>query len=523
MNFRKNIRSFFLLPYLAILLLTLIPRLQTSNLALLDGDSGNYLIPPYLKMATGEWHKGERPLPYLFFLYKTMGGDYSLSRSVFIQKVICAASSVCLAFFWILLLSYFRVTAFLGHLLGYLFLYLYVSCYQLWYYSQSIGPESLSISAMAFLLLGIAYLFTKRSSPSLLYYTVLIIVVCINLYLSSLLTKWIFSAFALDLLLLYFFVWRNLFISKTQKVCISLVPHIFYLLIVVIPESKYPVDSPFENRSYISLKQMVFTHFDLLAKDKNNFKLTQPLNDSLVGYYESSKSIEPDFLIGFSSDYLMWGDADIMITEYFNSDYSKLYPYFVSLNYTLATKYPLQLLQSISIQLYAFFIPNQYVTKGLEITLHLEPTYTGTVFMVNRFDGDIAFKLRKSNFYDCKMRLARWYPENIFKTRLNEIEPFVSEQTLLHSFYYYFDWLFFLSCALFIVVKSFSGNRFVLCPLAVVLFLLLIYACTVGTVHTFDITRFSFTVFPLLIAFPFMLALFFLKRILAAFSHNISV
>ena len=92
---------------------------------------------------------------------------------------------------------------------------------------------------------------------------------------------------------------------------------------------------------------MVFTHFDLLAKDKNNFKLTQPLNDSLVSYYESSKSIEPDFLIGFSSDYLMWGDADIMITEYFNSDYSKLYPYFVSLNYTLATKYPLQLLQSI--------------------------------------------------------------------------------------------------------------------------------------------------------------------------------
>lgn len=517
MNFRKDIRTFFLLPYLAILLLALVPRLQTSNLALLDGDSGNYLIPPYLKIATDEWHKGERPLPYLLFIYGTMGHNYSLSQSIFIQKVICAASAVCLVFFWLLLLSYFRITGFWGHLLGYLFLYLYISCYQLWYYNQFIGPESLSISAMVFLLLGIAYLFAKRRYPSMFYFTILIIVACTNLYLSSLLTKWIFAAFALDLLLLYNFVWRNNAISIIQKVSITLVPHIFYLLLVVMPESKYQVDSPFENRSYISIKQMVFTHFDLLAKDKNNFNLTPALNDSLMSYYDLSKKVEPGFLIGFSSDYLMWGEADNLIAEHFSSDYHKLYSYFASLNYTLATKYPLQLIRSITIQLYAFFVPNHYVTKGLGTTLHLEPTYAGTVFMVNRFDKDFAYKLRKNNLPDPNLSLARLYPENIFMTRLTEIAPFVSKQTLLHSFYYYFDWLFFLSCALYIVVKSLSSDRFVLCPLLVILLLLLIYACTVGTVHTFDITRFSFTVFPLLIAFPFMLALFVLKRIFALF------
>ena len=115
----------YLVPYFIILLLGVWYRMHGSSVAFLDGDSGNYLLPPFIKKLTGEWHKGERPMAYLQFIYCTLSKNNQLNYTLLWQQIISLSGAAFLAGAWVLMVAKLKRPEFLLHGGGYLLLMLY--------------------------------------------------------------------------------------------------------------------------------------------------------------------------------------------------------------------------------------------------------------------------------------------------------------------------------------------------------------------------------------------------------------
>lgn len=502
------------LPYLALLALGVWYRCQGTSVPILDGDSGNYLIPPFLKQLVGEWHKGERPLPYLFFIYYTMQENFDLGKVIIAQKVVSMVGALFLALTWMVLSQRLINSRLLGHLAGYCLVFLYVSNPGLMYYEQFIGPEALSMALMCVLLFCIVLLFVYLDNAKLVTLLVLF-TFFLNLYLAVILTKWIFATFFLELILLYLLFFK-LPLRLATKLFVLVVSHGLYFLIGVLPERIHTIDHPSQDRVLISLQQMAFTHFDLLAKDKSNFSLSPALQDSMLVAFEEAKLVEPNFLIGFSSDYLMWGKTAQQIVTYFEDDYSRVKQFYVELNWTLFLKYPLELAGSIAKQVWHFFVPNDIVQKRLFVFYDLPISYSGTLEIMQRFDKDI-FNSHENWLHTTdpnapltKLNFSNQFPTTFEMSGIARFEqlPLVPFQ---NSFYHWFDTIFFLMlCVVVTYILVFRPKSKLMWLWLLMLSLLFVYVLTVGIVHSFDITRFSF------MALPFLFFLLFLSGGLVA-------
>src|SRR5580692_6118857 len=109
----------FIVPYLALLILGVWYYAHITPVAFTDGDAYGYLSPAIERQITGEWHKGERPLQYLFFLYFTLTKDFSYSHIVIAQQVLTLIGGGLLAAAWIMYARSQKRATFLWHLAGY--------------------------------------------------------------------------------------------------------------------------------------------------------------------------------------------------------------------------------------------------------------------------------------------------------------------------------------------------------------------------------------------------------------------
>jgi hypothetical protein len=245
----------YLIPYLLLLLLGPWYRYHVSGLVFLDGDSGDYLLPAYMKKICGVWHKGERPMQYLQFICLTLSPVSGLRYTVILQQLLGLTGGACLAAGWVIFVNNLR-NPIIWHLAGYFMLAIYISSPELMYYEQFIGPEAYGIFLMCALIFCLSVVFRERAdgkSPAIF----LGLAIFLNLYLANPMTKWIFSSLFLELVLLWIAIKKNDY-STAQRFRLLLVPHLLYLLLVLIPEWTHPADTAEEDRTYIEWKQMAY-------------------------------------------------------------------------------------------------------------------------------------------------------------------------------------------------------------------------------------------------------------------------
>ena len=501
----RSINFIYLLPYLALLVLGIWYRSQITPIAFLNGDSGNYLFPAYIKALANEWHKGERPMPYLQFIYLTLSKQDGLKYTVIAQQALSLLGGLCLTCAWLLFVAERRKYVFLWHLMGYLMLAIFVQSPTLMYYEQLIGPESPSMFVMCVLILCLAGIYSTRLGNNTRG-IFLSAAIFINLYLIYPMPKWLFAGAFLELLFIVK-AWRFETLSNARKRMMLLVPHFFFLLLVYIPEHVNKIDNPNEDRTYLEYEQMAYTHFDLLVRDPTDFPVTKSLQDSLVAFYHESQQFEPRFLIGFSSDRLMWGQASRQVTAYYKNNYDSIGHFYKTLSYTLVKKYPFALSLSILKQLGIFYFPTHFAHKNLCSYPNTKILYDGTKALLPDWDALLAMKLKP--FGPTNPELPEYfldpkYPEKMedAKVCINEELPFLFKNTFW--FFRWFDHIFlFVMCSFFATaIFAGRGRRWLLVSLLYLC--IFIYATTIAIVHTFDIDRFLCTILPFFLVVTFM-------------------
>jgi hypothetical protein len=494
----------YLLPYIGILLLGIGYRFLTSGLATLDGDSGNYLLPPFIKALTGEWHKGERPMPYLQIIYFTLSASAGLKYTILLQKILGIIGAGFLALAWINFVKQLKENSLIWNIAGYAMLNIFVSAPILMYNELLIGPESISISLMCFLIYCITIIFSSVNNSSRRL-TFIAIAIFVNLFLAAIMPKWMFAAMLLEVMLIYWVI-KILSIPKRSTMKILAVPHLIYFILIFLPERINKIDSPEEDRLYIEYKQMAYTHFDLLIADKSNFPA--PLQDSMVKYFQEAQAAEPNFLIGFSSDELMWGKANEVLDNYFNKNYDSLTCFYRGLNWKLATKYPFGLTWQIMKQLGAFYIPNSRVHKDLYHDPNFHLVYEGTLNMVNRFDSDLIGNL--GNRPDDIMNkapeyfLSPLYPPTLEQAGIRNVRDFPLLFKGGFEFFRWFDFIFLSIMVLNIFILIYKKELMQYNLIVLMYALIFLYALTIAIVHSFDINRFITTIYPFLLISTFM-------------------
>jgi len=495
-----------LIPYLVLLGLGLWLRLHTSNMAFLDGDSDTYLSPPYLKAITGSWHIDERPFPYLEFVYLLISKTCGLERVVLVQKLLAVSGAVFLTAAWLLFISRLKGSRILYHLLGYLMLATYLGAPVLMYFEQQIGPESVCAFIMCVFIFTLTLGFSRNKSFA--GFLGLSAAVFINLFLMHPMPKFIFIAAAVEVIL----VWSILRFqgqSVRNKVWGILLPHIIYVLFVFIPEHNHKPERPFYSRTYIEFQQMTFTHFDLLIADKSDFDLPAGLQDSLVQYFRESKKGYEHTLDGFSNDYLMFGNASNAIDSFYHYNYDSIGKFYRGLVVKLVTKYPVALSGEIGKQVYSFYIPNKTIHKEMydywmedenmrAEAAHFDEHLNSSLHFINGSKADPAWLL-SPRYPRSPAKFAR--PGSEYPGLFPGNNFFV---------YRWFDWLFIMAMVLFMAARRQQRKIFAPNTLSLFYLIIFIYVITISIVHTFDVLRFTTTIYPFLWISTFMSAAYIL-------------
>jgi hypothetical protein len=269
----KPINLIYLIPYLALIGLGVWYRSKIAPIAFLDGDSLNYLLPAYIKALTNQWHKGERPMQYLQFIYFTLSKDNGLKYTVITQQVLTMLGALALTGAWFIFLRGIKKFRLLWHLAGYFMLAIFVSSPSLMYYEQLIGPESPCMFVMCVLIFCLTVAFSNQVSASTRQ-KFLGAAIFVNLYLINPMPKWVFAGLFLEGLLVYRVI-KLAQLTTIEKRRLLLFPHLAFLILVYIPEQYHEIGKASDDRVYIEFEQMAYTHFDLLARDKSNFPLPE--------------------------------------------------------------------------------------------------------------------------------------------------------------------------------------------------------------------------------------------------------
>ncbi len=505
----RNKAGIYIIPYLLLLALGAWYRYHIAGLVFLDTDSEHYLMPPVIKELIGQWHKGERPMQYLLFIYATLSQHFGIKYTIIAQQVLGIVSGALLAIAWIGFVSN-RSNRLGWHLLGYMMLGIFIGNHGIMNYEQFIGPESICMCIMSAVICCLVFVFSDVSS----HITKIIfasIAIFINLYLSNPMPKWVFVTLFLEVLLVYHII-KSISLSRRVKGYLIIVPHLFYALLVLLPESVNKIDNTFEGRVYIEYEQMAFTHFDLLAQDRTNFGLTPALQDSMILRFKEAQKVEPDFIIKFSSDNLMWGKANELINSYFHNNYDSIESYYIGLCKILVTKYPVGLSREIGMQVYAFYFPNKYIHKDMYNSEDIFDFYFRSVDIMKQFDRDIFDNLASyaqtgpSGHFNL---IGNKRPEDYFLTfRYPASAPRgscydIDQQHLVFSwhffFYRFFDEIFIIAMILFMTIRIIERKLFVLDVISLLYMIMFIYVLTIAIVHTFDIRRFIMTIYPFIL------------------------
>lgn len=495
-------------------------RYHLPNIALLHGDSGNYLLPPFVKQLINEWHKGERPMAYLRFVYLTLGKDFSLEFTVAMQKVLGIAGAGFLAAAWVVYIKRLRNNTALWHLAGYIMLSIYVSNPLLRYFEQLIGPESVSMFLMCVLIFCLTVVFSDALNPkaSGLF---LAVTIFLNLYLIIPMPKMLFAAAFLEIVLIYKLI-KQPWHSRKRKGWMLAVPHVLYFVMGPLQEMTHKIDLPSEDRTFIEMKQMAFTHFKILASDKNNFEVAESLRDSLVKFFHEAELAESDFFLGFDSDYLMWGKASDAIDSYFHDNHDSIENFYFNLNVKLATKYPLQLTKEILRQLGAFYIPNKVVHKELYNNRLWWEDCELTLAMASSLDSTLDSFLRyfpNNNVRHIQRLSLKYPPIEQFRTYDPEQLPMPFRRPFL--FYRWFDYIFILAMLSFFAVRFYERKGLEIHIVGILYAVIALYASVIAVVHTFDINRFVTTIYPFLLVTTCMALAYIVQQPLSIIGQKI--
>ncbi len=495
----------YLIPYLAIIALGIWYRAQVTPVFYFDGDSANYLLPPMVKAMAHVWHKGERPMPYLQFIYLTLSKTHGLKYTVMAQQALNILGAVFLTGAWFVFLRGIKKYTWVWHLMGYVMLTIFVQSPTLLYYEQLIGPESPCIFVMCVLISCLTVALSAHVSNNT---RRLFLGICIyvNLFLIVPMPKWVFAGAFMEVFLVYKAL-KFTSVTVQQRRRLLLVPHLAYLLLVYAPEKYYKIDQPYEDRTNIEFEQMAYTHFDLLTRDKSNFQVSPSMQDSLMQCFHEAQKAEPGFLIGFGSDYLMWGRASELVNSYYKNNYDSIGRFYRHLNYVLVTKYPLALTVSIIRQLGIYYLPTHYAHKNFCNYPNTQILYNGTKATLGSFDKSLAIKLQalSANMSDFdSYRLDTHYPAAMEQSGvcITEQLPFVLPNTFW--FFRWFDHIFLFVMCSFFIMQYINGRLFTLNLVALLYVCIFIYACTIAIVHTFDVDRFIVTVLPFNLVTTFM-------------------
>ena len=334
------------------------------------------------------------------------------------------------------------------------------------------------------------------------------IAIFLNLYLINPMPKWVFAGLFLEVFLVYHVI-KLAQLTLIEKRRLLLFPHLVFLIIVYIPERYHKIDKASEDRTYIEFEQMAYTHFDLLAQDKSNFPLPEAQQDSLIKYFDDAKKVEPGFMIGFSSDYLMWGPANNLITDFYKSNYDSIGRFYKTLNSELVSKYPVGLAKSILKQLYIFYVPNHYAHKKLCNYPNTKVIYNSTTSQLNFFDHILNSRLEELHVKSPDLPsyfLSPRYAADIGKSGITYTEklPFPFRDTFI--FYRWFDHIYLLIMLFFFATLIYRGQCFEINAVSLFYLLIFIYSSTIAIVHTFDVDRFIVTVYPFNLVTTFMAA-----------------
>jgi hypothetical protein len=501
----KPINLIYLIPYPALIAIGIWYRSKIAPIAFFDGDSINYLIPPYIKALTNQWHKGERPMQYLQFIYLTLSKENGLKYTVITQQILTMLGALALTSAWFVFLRNMKKNRLLWHLAGYFMLAIFVSSPSLMYYEQLIGPESPCMFVMCILIFCLTVVFSNYVSVSTRQ-KFLGAAIFVNLYLINPMPKWVFAGLFLEAFLVYRAI-KFAQLTAIQKRRLLLLPHLAFLVLVYIPEQYHKIDKASEDRTYIEFEQMAYTHFDLLVRNKSNFPLPAAQQDSLVKYFHEAANVEPGFLIGFSSDNLMWGPANNLITDFYKGDYDSIGHFYKTLNYELVTRYPIGLTKSILKQLYIFYVPNHYAHKKLCNYPNTRVIYRSTTSQLDFFDHMLSSKLEELHIKNPNLPaylLSPRYALNIDKSDITYTEksPIFFHDTFI--FYRWFDHIYLLVMLLFFALLIYRGQFFKPNVVSLLYLLIFIYACTIAIVHTFDVDRFIVTIYPFNLVTTFM-------------------
>ena len=519
----KNI--LYLLPYSLLLLLGVWYRSHTSSLAMWDGDSYNYLEPACLKQLIGEWHKGERPMQYLLFIYFSLLGTYKLKNLIIAQKIVGMIGATFLTGAWLLFVRRFQDNKLLWHLAGYLMLSIYITSPQIMFYETQIGPESFCISLMCVFLFCLSGFFASTVKP-LSRLAFLVAAMFLNLYLINPMPKCIFANILTDLVLIWLII-NSTELKRRTKLYLILLPHLLYVLFVSIPEYTHSIDSPNQDRVFIEYEQMAFTHFDLLAQDRSNFNVPPSVQDSIIKFFDESRELSPDFLIGFNSDYLMWGRVSYMIRDHYHSNYDSIGAFYKHLNYVLVTKYPRELSREICRQIAAFYLPNTIIHKNLYSVHDIQERFELTMQLTKEVDayffGDTYEWQKKHHQFIKKDLFSSQYPASLSKDDCINFSQLPFQFKYTFAFYFYFDYIFLLTMIFFFAVRIYERKIFSWDMITLLYLSIAIYVITIAIVHTFDIDRFIRTIYPFLLSVTFFAFTYTANVLLTVITKRINV
>ena len=458
------------------------------------------------------WVDYKTPDDWLNRIWKKLENN-GLKNTVRIQQILSLTGIGFLAGSWLLFIKGLKLTGLLNHILGYMMIGAMVINPRLMINELFIAPEAITFFLMCGLIYCITFIFCT-SSRARVWRWVLSLSVFTNLYLAAPMPKWIFASLLLDIFFIYLLLNKKDIVPK-QKLLLLAVPHLLYFVLVPLQEAIHKIDLFDQDRLYIEYKQMVYTHFDILITDKTNFELPESLQDSMVVCFHEAKQNQPNFLIGFSNDYLMWGKANKLIDNHFRGNGDSLKLFYRNLNWKLASKYPLELCKSIVTQIVCFIIPNSFIHKELYSSLeNSADTYLQTIEMANRFDKDLIKNITRlklqskaesfeniKNHYSLEPYYTNWQNRPIVIDPVAKSFPEITKHILIT---HWFDYLFFTTMFLFIAIKIFSKQLRKQNQLVLFYILILTYVFTIAIIHTLDISRFTYTIYPFGVITTFM-------------------
>ena len=309
-------------------------RMLWPPIPFINPDSGGYLSPPFTKVLTDEWHKGERPMQYLLFLYYSMSERLDICRITIVQHVL----GICTGGFLFLCLMFTArgsgIPLYIRILIGSALLWMYWLNPNVLYYEHLVGPESYSMFLESFIILSMSLVIVYEGSLRQDKFWMLFIFLV--LFISNPMPKFFIASIVITALTAIHIL-RSSFTFK-RKLRILLIPGAIYFSTVFIPEFIFNPDSINQDRTNIEWKQMTYTHFDILMSDTAGIPVSSDLKLGLMRCYLSARKADSYKIIGFSSDDLMWGEANRLVEEYYsrnNDSVFALYKGFTAMIYQL--------------------------------------------------------------------------------------------------------------------------------------------------------------------------------------------